>query len=211
MGVEDYYSDYSTNEEENNGEEWDKIEKKNREDPITFYENMRSPRKIQYILYKDIYGVFKRYRVNDDVQSSQTHVRELIELSNNNNINMYDHTEHGLEFLVNNNFIKEIFQQHGGKQTRKAKKSKKSLIGKQDFGTWKNGSSVFKDKKGFYVVQWNPKKNEEYKKYLKNWKPKMTKNKLTLKNNKWTITKSKKKSKSKKVKQTNKQTKNKKN
>lgn len=83
----------------------------------------------------------------------------------------------------------------GGKRTRKAKKSKKSLIGKQDFGSWKNGSSVFKDKKGFYVVQWNSKKNEEYKKYLKNWKPKMTQSKLLLKNNKWTITKSKKKSK----------------
>jgi len=85
----------------------------------------------------------------------------------------------------------------GKKRTKKIKrklknKSKKSLIGKQDFGSWKNGSSVFKDKKGFYVVQWNPKKNEEYKKYLTKWKPKMLQKQLTLKNKKWTITKSKK-------------------
>ncbi len=38
-----------------------------------------------------------------------------------------------------------------------------------EYGTWKN-LSVFKDKKGFYVEQYNTKTNEIYRKYLKNWK-----------------------------------------
>jgi hypothetical protein len=68
----------------------------------------------------------------------------------------------------------------------------KKYIGKEDFGTWKDGSSVFKDKKGFYVVQWDPKKNIEYKKYLNNWKPKPQEDRLVLIKNKWKIKKSKK-------------------
>ena len=72
-----------------------------------------------------------------------------------------------------------------------SKKNKKN-IGKEDFGTWKDGSSVFKDKKGFYVVQWDPKKNIEYKKYLNNWKPKPQEDRLVLIKNKWKIKKSKK-------------------
>ena len=46
------------------------------------------------------------------------------------------------------------------------------LIGNIDYGTWKDGSSIFKDKKGYYIVQYNINTKEEYKKYLKNWKPK---------------------------------------
>lgn len=65
-------------------------------------------------------------------------------------------------------------------------------IGNQEFGSWKDGSSIFKDSKGYYIIQWNPTKNEEYKKYLPNWKPKQSENKLVLKN-KWLVTKSKKK------------------
>lgn len=34
----------------------------------------------------------------------------------------------------------------------------------EDFGTYKDGSSVFKDKQGFYVYQWNNTLNVEYKK-----------------------------------------------
>lgn len=93
----------------------------------------------------------------------------------------------------------EEFMTGGGKKRRKTKrkthKNKKrtrKTIGKEDFGTWKDGSSIFKDKKGFYVVQWNPKKNMEYKKYLNNWKPKSQKNRLLLIKNKWHIKKSKK-------------------
>lgn len=142
--------------------------------------------------------------------------------TNNNSVNKEKDED---KVNLNNNYKKNNFGQNsslkfgniqekpqeksnkygGKKRTKKIKrklknKSKKKLIGNQDFGTWKNGSSVFKDKKGFYVVQWNPKKNEEYKKYLTKWKPKILQKKLTLKNNKWTITKSKKKSLNKSLK-----------
>jgi hypothetical protein len=83
---------------------------------------------------------------------------------------------------------KRTRRRKGGK--RKTRKTKKN-IGKEDFGTWRDGSSIFKDKKGFYVVQWNIKKKMEYKKYLKNWKPKSQKKRLVLKKNKWHIKKSK--------------------
>lgn len=79
----------------------------------------------------------------------------------------------------------------GGRKSKKNRKTRKN-IGKEDFGTWKDGSSVFKDKKGFFVIQWNPKKNMEYKKYLNNWKPKPQKNRLVLVKNKWYIKKSNK-------------------
>ena len=40
------------------------------------------------------------------------------------------------------------------------------------YGTWKDGSDVYKDKDGYYVIQWDPKKDALYNKYLaKSWKP----------------------------------------
>jgi hypothetical protein len=49
---------------------------------------------------------------------------------------------------------------------------KYGLVGNIDYGTWKDGSSIFKDNKGYYIIQvTNKGKGEEYKKYLKNWKP----------------------------------------
>jgi len=44
------------------------------------------------------------------------------------------------------------------------------LIGNIDYGTWNDGSSIFKDNKGYYIININN-KGEEYKKYLKKWKP----------------------------------------
>jgi hypothetical protein len=43
-------------------------------------------------------------------------------------------------------------------------------VGNIEYGTWKDGSSIFKDTKGYYIIDINN-KGEEYKKYLKNWKP----------------------------------------
>lgn len=44
--------------------------------------------------------------------------------------------------------------------------------GKIVYGSWKDGSDIYKDNKGYYIIQWSPKKNMEYKKYLaKSWKP----------------------------------------
>lgn len=39
------------------------------------------------------------------------------------------------------------------------------------YGSWKDGSDIYKDSKGYYVVQWNAWKMTEYKKYLPTWKP----------------------------------------
>ena len=38
-------------------------------------------------------------------------------------------------------------------------------------GSWKDGSDIYKDKNGYYIIQYNPKTNNDYKKYLKTWKP----------------------------------------
>jgi hypothetical protein len=46
-----------------------------------------------------------------------------------------------------------------------------SLAGKVIYGSWKDGSDIYKDVKGYYVVQWNPVTEKEYKKHLKGWKP----------------------------------------
>jgi hypothetical protein len=43
------------------------------------------------------------------------------------------------------------------------------LVGKREYGTWKDGSSIYKDGKGYYYIAVNA--NGMYKKYLKNYKP----------------------------------------
>jgi len=42
--------------------------------------------------------------------------------------------------------------------------------GKIVYGSWKNGSDIYKDKKGYYTIQWNPKTDMDYKKYLSTYK-----------------------------------------
>lgn len=37
-------------------------------------------------------------------------------------------------------------------------------------GSYKDGSDIYKDKTGLYIVQWDPKKQTEYKKRLKTLK-----------------------------------------
>ena len=85
---------------------------------------------------------------------------------------------------------------YGGKKTKKIATKNKTLEkgGKEDFGTYKDGSSVFKDKNGYYVNQWDNVKQVEYKKYLKSWKPVISDTRLILdkKTKKWKIVKSKK-------------------
>ena len=50
--------------------------------------------------------------------------------------------------------------------------TKYGLTGNIDYGTWKDGSSIFKDSNGYYIIQAKNKgKGEAYKKYLKYWKP----------------------------------------
>ena len=73
----------------------------------------------------------------------------------------------------------------------------------EDYGTYKNGSSVYKDKLGYYIYQWDTFKEVEYKKYLNNWKPRNSDTRLILDKKKWKIVK-KKPNKSKKTKKSRK-------
>ena len=42
---------------------------------------------------------------------------------------------------------------------------------KKVYGTYKDGGDIYKDGKGYYVIQWNVKEQKEYKKYIKGYKP----------------------------------------
>jgi len=67
------------------------------------------------------------------------------------------------------------------------------MWGKIEYGTWRNGASIYKDKKGYFIVDWDPKSNKEYKKYLEKWKPGVNDHKLYFNNKtkKWQLTKPK--------------------
>jgi hypothetical protein len=66
------------------------------------------------------------------------------------------------------------------------------LIGTKEYGTWKDGSSIYKDSKGYYIVDIGLDRNP-YKKYLENWKPTNGEPQLCLKKNKWVPCKKSKK------------------
>jgi len=62
----------------------------------------------------------------------------------------------------------------GGKIKKKQTKNNQNET--REYGTWKDGSSVYKDKNGYYIysIRYDNDENskgEEYKEYLKNWKP----------------------------------------
>jgi hypothetical protein len=79
--------------------------------------------------------------------------------------------------------------------------------GMEDYGSAPGGESIYKDSKGYYIVQWDPKTSKEYRKYLpKSWKPDPNRARIVLKCKskgkgcKWTIIKSKNKSKNNRTK-----------
>lgn len=41
-----------------------------------------------------------------------------------------------------------------------------SVYGKV-YGSYKNGEDIYKDKKGYYIIQWNVKEKKAFKKHLK--------------------------------------------
>ena len=93
------------------------------------------------------------------------------------------------------------------KRKSKSKKNKKTRSKKQKAEKkileLINGSSVFKDKNGYYIDEWDNDKQVIYKKYLKSWKPVISDTRLILdkKTKKWKIVTKKdnpKKKKSKK-------------
>ena len=67
------------------------------------------------------------------------------------------------------------------------------LVGNIEYGTWKDGSSIYKDSKGYYIVAIDNRNGEEYKKYIKNWRPSQNVQLLYLDKakHKWTAKKAK--------------------
>jgi hypothetical protein len=45
------------------------------------------------------------------------------------------------------------------------------VAGNVVYGSWNDGSDIYKDSKGYFVMQWNVEKETDYKKYLPTWKP----------------------------------------
>lgn len=39
------------------------------------------------------------------------------------------------------------------------------------YGSWKDGSDIYKDRTGYFIIQWNPQNSKFYKKYLKDYTP----------------------------------------
>ena len=52
------------------------------------------------------------------------------------------------------------------------------------YGSYKNGEDIYKDKKGFYIIQWNVKEQREVKKHLKSLAKTVKRGEKSLKN--WT-------------------------
>jgi hypothetical protein len=77
------------------------------------------------------------------------------------------------------------------KQTRRSPR----LVGNREYGTWKDGSSVYKDTKGYYIVAVKltdaDAANPMYKKYLKSWTPEKNSEQLCFRNKRWTACKNK--------------------
>lgn len=66
------------------------------------------------------------------------------------------------------------------------------------FGSWKNGSDIYKDKNGFFIIDYNPQKNLEFKNYIKSLKKYINKESNKKKSKSKTKLKNIKKSKTKK-------------
>ena len=50
-----------------------------------------------------------------------------------------------------------------------------SLVGTKVYGSYKDGSNIYKDRTGYYIVQWNKRTMRPYKKHMNGkWKPSKT-------------------------------------
>lgn len=58
------------------------------------------------------------------------------------------------------------------------------LGGKVIYGSYKDGSVIFKDRKGYYIVAVTT--GAPFKKYIKGWKPSLNDTRECLVNNHWT-------------------------
>ena len=127
---------------------------------------------------KELSEKISRINLFDELTGKEEKIKNIL-----NEINLFNDT------------VKVLPEQQGGKTKRKNKrktrggktvKKQKSLTGNIIFGSWKDGSSIFKDSKGYYIIQWDSKKEQECKKHLKSWKPKKDDERLVLKSGKWT-------------------------
>ena len=127
---------------------------------------------------KELSEKISRINLFDELTGKEEKIKNIL-----NEINLFNDT------------VKVFRKQQGGKTKRKNKrktrggktvKKQKSLTGNIIFGSWKDGSSIFKDSKGYYIIQWDSKKEQECKKHLKSWKPKKDDERLVLKSGKWT-------------------------
>ena len=81
-----------------------------------------------------------------------------------------------LKKTIGNSNNTNTFNILGGGKIKNKKQTKNNQNETREYGTWKDGSSVYKDKNGYYIysIRYDDDENskgEEYKKYLKNWKP----------------------------------------
>ena len=65
-----------------------------------------------------------------------------------------------LDWINKKNGKENVVLLGGGKRKSQSLKKQKDAFGKEDFGTYKNGSSVFKDKNGYYIDEWDNDKQE---------------------------------------------------
>jgi len=96
----------------------------------------------------------------------------------NKNIGLYQHY-----YTQPNNVLKVAAA------TRLGMKGAGNLGGNKEYGTYKDGSSIYKDSKGYYYVAVN--NAGMYKKYLKGWKPAKNDIPMCFKNKKWGFCKTK--------------------
>ena len=61
--------------------------------------------------------------------------------------------------------------------------------GKVAYGSWKDGSDIYKDSKGYFILQVSLKEDRIVKKHLNHWKPKENSEFLCLTKKKWKVCK----------------------
>lgn len=62
------------------------------------------------------------------------------------------------------------------------------------YGSWKDGSDIYKDTKGYWILQYSPKLDDTVKKYLKGWRPRPDDAPLCRVKGKWKACKASKRS-----------------
>ena len=85
-------------------------------------------------------------------------------------------------------YDEDVVMQNGGLR-------RGGLVGKVMYGSYKDGSGIFKDTNGYYIIQLNPRTGAFYKKHLKSWKPSKGDTRECLINGRWKSCKTRKASK----------------